>query len=64
MRAKASYHFSSLTNRFRGLPRDYIARSRRSRRITNVVMITVLSFLLAAIIVYASNPGAFSAAAK
>jgi len=64
MRSRANSTFSHFVNQFRDLPRDYIARRRRSRRITNVIMITVLSFLLAALIVYASNPGAFGAAAK
>jgi len=64
MRSRANSTLSHFVNQFRGLPRDYIARRRMSRRITNIVMITVLSFFLSQIIVYASNPGAFSAAAK
>jgi len=64
MRSKGHSPLSHFVNQFRSLPRDYIARRRRSRRITNIIMITVLSFLVAALIVYASNPKAFSAAVR
>jgi len=42
------------------MPRDYMLRRRRLRAISNVVVITFLSLLLAGAILYTSNPGAFS----
>ena len=56
MRSKGHSPLPHFVNQFRDLPRDYTARRRRSRQITDIIMITVLSFLVAALIVYASNP--------
>jgi len=46
---------------FPTLPRDYIRRRRVMRRITNVVMVVLLSAAVAYVIVHFSGPAAFSA---
>ena len=51
---------SLLAHIFPPMPRDYMLRRRRLRAISNVVVITFLSLLLAGAILYTSNPGAFS----
>ena len=42
------------------IPRDYLARRRMFRNISNVLMIVFLSLLIAGIIVYTSDPTSFS----
>jgi hypothetical protein len=39
------------------IPRDYLARRRMFRNISNVLMIVLLSALVAGVIIYTSNPG-------
>ena len=46
------------------LPRDYLHRRRMVRRISNVVMVVILSILVAGVIIYTSNPGGFQPAGK
>jgi len=46
---------------FPALPRDYIHRRRVVRRISNVVMVVLLSAAVAYVIVHFSGPAAFSA---
>lgn len=43
------------------MPRDYLRRRRAMRRISNVVMVLLLSAAVAYAIVHVSGPGAFSA---
>ncbi|HLZ14129.1 MAG TPA: hypothetical protein VKP58_16225 [Candidatus Acidoferrum sp.] len=43
------------------LPRDYIRRRRAIRRISNIVLVILLSAALAYVIVHVSGPGAFPA---
>ncbi|HVO57906.1 MAG TPA: hypothetical protein VMT51_09450 [Dongiaceae bacterium] len=43
-----------------GRPHDYLSRRRRFNKVANVVLVAVFSLLLAGIIVYTSNPGAFN----
>lgn len=45
---------------FPALPRDYIHRRRVMRRISNVIMVVLLSVALAYVIVHFSGPAAFS----
>jgi hypothetical protein len=42
------------------IPRDYLARRRMFRNISNVLMIVVLSLFIAGVIVYTSDPTSFS----
>jgi hypothetical protein len=44
------------------LPRDYFARRRMYRTLSDVIMIVVLSILVAWVIIYTSNPAGFSSA--
>ena len=46
---------------FPALPRDYIHRRRVMRRISNVVIVVLLSVAVAYVIVHFSGPAAFSA---
>ena len=46
---------------FPALPRDYIRRRRVMRRISNVVIVVLLSTAIAYVIVHFSGPAAFSA---
>ena len=46
---------------FPSLPRDYMRRRRALRRISNIVLVLLLSAALAYVIVHVSGPGAFSA---
>jgi predicted PurR-regulated permease PerM len=50
--------------RWPAMPRDYLLRRRMFRRISNVLMVVILSILLAGVIVYTSNPGSFIPVAK
>lgn len=42
------------------IPRDYLARRRMFRNISNVLMIVFLSLFIAGVIVYTSDPTFFS----
>jgi hypothetical protein len=42
------------------IPRDYLARRRLFRSISNVLMIVLLSLFVAGVIVYTSDPTSFS----
>src|SRR5579859_3244293 len=46
---------------FPSLPHDYIRRRRVVRRISNIVLVILLSAALAYVIVHVSGPGAFPA---
>jgi hypothetical protein len=46
------------------IPRDYLARRRWFRKLSTTLMIVVLSLLVAAIIVYTSNPSSFGSATR
>jgi len=46
---------------FPAFPRDYIRRRRVMRRISNVVIVALLSAAVAYVIVHFSGPAAFSA---
>ncbi|MBS1841650.1 MAG: hypothetical protein JST77_12470 [Acidobacteria bacterium] len=43
------------------MPRDYIRRRRAIRRISNVIIVVLLSLVVAYAIVHMSGPAAFSA---
>jgi len=45
---------------FPALPRDYIRRRRVVRRISNIILVLLLSVAVAYVIVHVSGPGAFS----
>ena len=55
---------SFFTQFFRPIPRDYLERRRWFRRLSTTLMILVLSVLLAAVIVYTSNPSGFGSATR
>lgn len=59
MSSRSHHSHSLLGLHHRWLSHDYIARHRRIRAIFTVVLIALLSLLLAAMIVYTSNPGGF-----
>jgi len=42
------------------IPRDYLARRKLFRNISNVLMIVLFSLIIAGIIVYTSDPASFS----
>ena len=46
------------------IPRDYLARRRWFRNLSTTLMIVVLSLLVAAVIVYTSNPSSFGSATR
>jgi hypothetical protein len=50
----SSFHFLP------AIPRDYLARRRLFRTISNVVMIVFFSLVIAGVIVYTSDPTSFS----
>ena len=58
------HHRSFLANLFQPFRRDYIQRRRRTRVISNVVLIVLFSILLAGVILYTSNPGGFAVGGK
>jgi len=64
MSTKAHHSRSFFGGLFPAIPRDYLARRRRIRNLTNFLLIAVLSLLLAGVIVYTSNPGSFSSIVK
>ncbi len=59
--SKHMHHSAHSRGIFPALPRDYIHRRRVTRRISNVVMVVLLSAALAYVIVHFSGPAAFSA---
>ncbi len=54
-------HSSHSHGIFPSMPRDYIRRRRIVRRISNIVLVVLLSGALAYAIVHVSGPSAFSA---
>jgi hypothetical protein len=56
MSTRAHNSRSFLGYRWSAVPRDYLARRRRSRKISTVLMILVFSILLAGVIIYATTP--------
>lgn len=60
MSSKVHHQRSLLSSFLPHMRHDYIMRHRRIRAISNIVLITILSLLLAGMILYTSNPGGFS----
>lgn len=58
---KRMSHPSHSRGIFPSMPRDYLRRRRIVRRISNIVLVVLLSGALAYAIVHVSGPGAFSA---
>jgi hypothetical protein len=56
VRGKAHHPFHFLPT----IPRDYLARRRMFRNISNVLMIVLLSLIIAGVIIYTSDPDSFS----
>jgi hypothetical protein len=50
-------------HRWLAIPRDYLERRRYFRKISNVLMIVLLSIIVAGFIIYTSNSGGFSSPA-
>jgi len=59
LRAKAR-HSHRYQHVLPAIPRDYLARRRMFRTISNVLMIVLLSLFIAGVIVYTSDPTSFS----
>ena len=57
MTTKANNSRSFLGYRLNPVPHDYLARRRRVRQISSIIMTLILSIVVAAIIIYSSNPG-------
>jgi hypothetical protein len=62
MGTRSSHSRTVFGYRWPNIPRDYLSRRRYFRKISNVVMILLLSLILAGFIIYTSNPGGFSLA--
>jgi hypothetical protein len=58
MRGRA--HHSRSFHFLPAIPRDYLARRRMFRTISNVLMIVLFSLVIAGVIVYTSDPTSFS----
>jgi len=54
-------HSSHSRGIFPSLPRDYMRRRRAIRRISNIVLIVLLSAAISYVIVHVSGPSAFPA---
>jgi hypothetical protein len=63
MSTRANHPRSFFSYRWAAIPRDYLARRRYFRKISNIVMIVLLSLILAGFIIYTSNPAGFSSPA-
>jgi hypothetical protein len=59
MSSKVHSSRSFFGHAFPAIPRDYFARRRMFRNITDGLMIVLLSLLVAGVIIYTSNPGGF-----
>jgi hypothetical protein len=55
MTTRANNSRSFLGYRLNPLPQDYLARRRRIRQISTIVMTVIFSVVVAAIIIYSSN---------
>ena len=64
MSTRSHHSRSFFSQLFPPIPRDYLARRRWFRTLSTTLMIVVLSVLLAAFIVYTSNPSSFGSAAR
>lgn len=62
MGTRSSHSRTLFGYRWLNIPRDYLSRRRYFRKISNLVMILLLSLILAGFIIYTSNPGGFSSA--
>jgi hypothetical protein len=62
MGTRSSHSSTLFSSRWPNIPRDYLSRRRYFRKISNFVMILLLSLILAGFIIYTSNPGGFSSA--
>jgi len=57
---RSKIHSHSSLRFLPAMPRDYLARRKLFRTISNVLMIVLFSLIIAAIIVYTSDPTSFS----
>jgi len=64
MGSRANHSRWLFGNRWPNVPRDYLARRRYFRKISNVLMIVLLSLIVAGFIIYTSNPGGFTPAGR
>jgi hypothetical protein len=62
MASRAHYFRSLFGQLLPSMPRDYMMRRRRVRAVTNFLLIALLSVLVAAAIIYSSNPSGFTGA--
>jgi hypothetical protein len=62
MGTRSSHSSTLFSSRWPNIPRGYLSRRRYFRKISNFVMILLLSLILAGFIIYTSNPGGFSSA--
>jgi hypothetical protein len=60
MSTRANHSRSLFGYRWPAIPRDYLERRRYFRKISNIVMIVLLSIIVAGFIIYTSNPGGFA----
>jgi len=62
MTTRANHSRSFLGYRINPVRRDYLARRRRIRRISTIIMTVIFSIVVAAIIIYSSNssPGSIA----
>ena len=64
MGSRVHHHRSLFANLFPAMTRDYITRRRRTRTISNVLLIVLFSILLAGMVLYTSNPASFGVVGK
>ena len=60
IRANHSRFHSLFGHRWLAIPHDYLERRRYFRKISNVLMIVLLSIIVAGFIIYTSSSGGFS----
>jgi len=60
MRNNKTHHSHSSFHFLPTIPRDYLARRKLFRNISNVLMIVLFSLIIAGFIVYTSDPTSFS----
>ena len=59
LRSKSQHSHSSF-HFLPAIPRDYLARRKLFRNVSNVLMIVLFSLIIAGVIVYTSDPTSFS----
>jgi hypothetical protein len=62
MGTRSSHSRTLFGSHWPNIPRDYLSRRRYFRKMSNFVLILLLSLILAGFIIYTSNPGGFSSA--